>query len=138
MVLWSKGLHNQNPKTTQSGSLKEVCLNSNSFFSFFLFAVIPVANGNSWARDQMTAAAEDYATATATHDPSLHHSLQQRQILNPLSKARDQTCISRRQHLALNLLSHNGNSCLNSFHPNSLHSLYIGTPKVNTFRITIK
>ena len=37
-----------------------------------------------------------YATAIATQDPScicdLHHSSQQRQILNPLSKARDQTC----------------------------------------------
>ena len=36
-----------------------------------------------------------YATATATQDPchvcSLHHSLWQRQILNPLSNARDQT-----------------------------------------------
>ena len=36
-----------------------------------------------------------YATATATRDPShicdLHHSSQQRQILNPLSEARDQT-----------------------------------------------
>ena len=35
-----------------------------------------------------------YATATATRDPShicnLHHSSWQRQILNPLSKARDQ------------------------------------------------
>jgi len=37
-----------------------------------------------------------YATATATQDPSqvcdLHHSSQQCQILNPLSKARDRTC----------------------------------------------
>ena len=36
-----------------------------------------------------------YATATETQDPSpicdLHHSSQQRQILNPLSEARDQT-----------------------------------------------
>ena len=36
-------------------------------------------------------------TATATPDRShvcdLHHSSRQRQILNPLSKARDQTCI---------------------------------------------
>ena len=36
-----------------------------------------------------------YTTATATQDPSricdLHHSSQQRQILNPLSKARDRT-----------------------------------------------
>ena len=38
-----------------------------------------------------------YATATATLDPShvcdLHHSSQQPWILNPLSKARDQTHI---------------------------------------------
>ena len=38
-----------------------------------------------------------YTTATATPDLSciydLHHSSQQRQILNLLSKARDQTCL---------------------------------------------
>ena len=38
-----------------------------------------------------------YTTATATWDPShvcdLHHSPWQRQILNPLSKVRDKTCI---------------------------------------------
>ena len=38
-----------------------------------------------------------YTTVTATQDPShicdLHHSSQQHWILNPLSKARDQTCI---------------------------------------------
>ena len=38
-----------------------------------------------------------YATATATPDPSrvcdLHHSLRQHGIHNPLSEARDQTCI---------------------------------------------
>ena len=38
-----------------------------------------------------------YTTATATLDPScicdLHHSSWQRQLLNPLSEARDQTCI---------------------------------------------
>jgi len=37
-----------------------------------------------------------YATATATQDPSLvcnlHHISWQRQILNPLSEARDYTC----------------------------------------------
>ena len=41
----------------------------------------------------------DYATATAMQDPSricdLHHSSQQRWILNPLNKARDRTCILR-------------------------------------------
>ena len=38
-----------------------------------------------------------YTTATATQDPShvcnLHHSSWQHWILNPLSEARDQTCI---------------------------------------------
>ena len=37
-----------------------------------------------------------YAAATATRDPSqvcdLHHSSQQRWILNPLREARDRTC----------------------------------------------
>ena len=40
-----------------------------------------------------------YTTATAMWDPShvctLHHSLRQREILNPLSEARDRTCILR-------------------------------------------
>ena len=38
-----------------------------------------------------------YATATVAQDPSricnLHHSTRQRQILNPLSEARDRTCV---------------------------------------------
>ena len=38
-----------------------------------------------------------YTTATATWDPShvcnLHHSSQQRWILNPMNEARDQTCV---------------------------------------------
>jgi len=45
---------------------------------------------------QLPACATDTATATATQDLSclcgLHHSSWQRQILNPLSKARDRTC----------------------------------------------
>ena len=52
-----------------------------------------------------------YATPTALPDPSHicangRLSLHQHRILNPLSKARDQTCI-----LKDNLLSRNGNSC---------------------------
>ena len=49
----------------------------------------------SQATGGIGAAAEAYATATATPDPNLvcnlHHSSQQRQILNPMSEARDQT-----------------------------------------------
>ena len=55
-----------------------------------------------------------YATATATPDPSricdLHHSPRQRRILNPLSKARDQTrnlIVPGRIHQPL---CHDGNS----------------------------
>ena len=55
-----------------------------------------------------------YATATAMQDPScvcdLYHSLQKCQILNPLSEARDQTCILMDTNWILNLLIHNGNS----------------------------
>ena len=66
-------------------------------FFFFLFTATPVAYGSSQARGQIGAAAEAYVTVTATLDPScicnLHHSLCQLQILNTLSKARDQTHI---------------------------------------------
>ena len=55
-----------------------------------------------------------YATATGTPDLSsvcdLHHSSQQHQILNPLSKARNRTCILMDASRVLNPLSHNGNS----------------------------
>ena len=51
-----------------------------------------MAYGGSQAKDPLT-----YATAIATPDLShvcdLHHSSWHHQILNPLSEARDQTCI---------------------------------------------
>ena len=60
------------------------------FFVFCLFRAKPMAYGGSQARSQIRAAA-----ATAMRDPGcifdLHHSSWQHQILNPLSKARDQT-----------------------------------------------
>ena len=62
-----------------------------------------------------------YATATATPDPSpicdLHRSSWQHWILNPLSEARDQTCILMDTSQVLNLLSHNGNSASTSYMP---------------------
>ena len=58
---------------------------------FFLFMATPAAYRSSWVWGRMG------ATATATPDPNhicnLHQSLQQCQILKPLSKARDQTRI---------------------------------------------
>ena len=60
-----------------------------------------------------------YATATAMPDPScicgLHSSLQQCQILNPLSEARDRSCILKAASQALNLLGYNGNSISTSY-----------------------
>ena len=55
-----------------------------------------------------------YATATATPGLSccicdLHHRLQQRWILNPLSETRDRTRILVDPSQVLNLLSHNRN-----------------------------
>ena len=38
-------------------------------FFFFLFTATAMAYGNSWARDQIGAAAEMYITATAMLDP---------------------------------------------------------------------
>ena len=53
-------------------------------------------------------------TATATQDPSgvchLRHSSRQPQTLNPLSEARDQTCIHMGTSWVCHPLSHNGNA----------------------------
>ena len=60
-----------------------------------------------------------YATATAMPDPScvcdLHHSSWQPWILNPLSKAKDQTSFLIDTSQVLNPLSHNGNSLAEYF-----------------------
>ena len=65
------------------------------FFFFCLFSAAPMACGGSQARGPIGAVAPAYTTATAIWGVScicsLHHSSWQRQILNPLSEARDQT-----------------------------------------------
>ena len=69
------------------------------FFSFFLSFVLcraaTMAYGGSPARGQLELQLPAYTTATKTWDLSrvcdLHHNSQQCRILNPLSKARDQT-----------------------------------------------
>ena len=55
----------------------------------------PVAYGRSQARCLIAAAAEAYATSTPDLNSicSLYCSLWQPWMLNPLSEARDQTCI---------------------------------------------
>ena len=63
------------------------------FLPFAFSRTAPTAYGGSQARNIIIPGA--YARATAMPDPSrvydLHHSSRQRQILNPLSKAKDQT-----------------------------------------------
>ena len=63
----------------------------------FLFIPTPIAYGSSQARGQIRAAAEAHTTATTPPNLScicdLCCSLQQHQILNPMSKTRDQTHI---------------------------------------------
>ena len=65
------------------------------FWVFLLFRAAPLAYGGSQARGRIGAVSPAYATGTAMQDLShvcnLHHSLQQRQILNLLSEAGDQT-----------------------------------------------
>ena len=65
------------------------------FVLFLLFRATPAAHRGSQVRGRIETTA--YATATAMWDPrrfcDLHHSSWQRQILNPLSKARDGTLI---------------------------------------------
>ena len=69
-------------------------------FLLFLFrkdTATSAAYGSSQARGQIGAAAQAYTTATEMPDPrhicNLCHRLWQLWILNPLSKARDLTCI---------------------------------------------
>ena len=80
----------------QGWSQRNVTFGS-SFFSFFFLWLYLQHMEVPRARGQIETAAKAYATATATPDPSrtyaLGCTLWQRRILNPLSKARDQTCI---------------------------------------------
>ena len=73
------------------------------FFFFFFFCpfaiswAAPTAYGGSQARGPIRAVATGLRQSHSSVDPScvcdLHHSSQQHWILNPLSKARNQTCI---------------------------------------------
>ena len=82
-----------------------------SFFSFFM------AHGSYQARGQIGAEAE--ATLDQSRICDVHHSLQERQILNPVREAKDQTASSRKLRRVFNQLSHNKNSLFHffSFHP---------------------
>ena len=69
------------------------------FFFFLLFSTAPEAYGSSQARGRIRAVdfGLHHSRSKAMQDPSwicdLHHRSEQSRILNPLIKARDQTCI---------------------------------------------
>ena len=67
------------------------------FFFFWLFRATLEAYGGSRLGVESELQLPAYTTATAMWDPSrvcdLHHSSQQRWVLNPLSEARDRTHI---------------------------------------------
>ena len=66
-------------------------------FFFFLFGAEPAAYESSQARVKLELQLLTYTTATATLEPchicTLCHISWQHWILNPLSEARDQTCV---------------------------------------------
>ena len=72
-------------------------LNIDFVFCFGLFRATPAAYGSSQARGLIGTTAASLHHSHSMWDLSrvcdLHHSSQQRQILNPLSKARGQTLI---------------------------------------------
>jgi len=94
--LYIHGLYNKFQLTQQLLGILVVLLFALSFLFVFL-GPQPGAYENSLARDPIGAVTPAYSTATATPDLScvcnLHHSSQQCQILNLLSKTRDWTCI---------------------------------------------
>ena len=83
--------------------------------SFFFFVMVtPLANGCSWARGWIRAAAAGlhHSHSNTRSEPHLQPALQLAAtlILNPLSEARDQTCILMDTMSGFNPLSHNRNT----------------------------
>ena len=76
---------------------KVYIIKSKGDFFFFLYRAACAAYGGSQVRSQTRVTAANLATATARWDLNCicksHHSSQQCWIPNPLSKARDQSCI---------------------------------------------
>ena len=90
-------LHNSNTSTLSVLAFIDCLWNLHGYIYFFLFIAAPEAYGSSQARVESELQLLAYATATAIPDSSsiidLHCSSSQRWILNPLSWARDGTCI---------------------------------------------
>ena len=63
------------------------------FFFFFFFRAAPKPCGSSQVRGQISPTAAGLHHSYSNTGCKLHHSWRQHQILNPLSEARDRTCI---------------------------------------------
>ena len=74
---------------------------------FFFFKAAPMAYGGS---QSYSCRPQPQQLWDPSHVSNLHHSSGQRQILNPLSEARDWTLILMETSWILNPLSHHGNS----------------------------
>ena len=82
-----------------------------SFFLIFpLFTATRASCGSSWPRGQTRVAASGIYHSYGNTGSELHLWLLQHQILNPLSKASDQTQILMVTGRVLNLLNHSGSS----------------------------
>ena len=83
-------------------------------FFLFLFSFYGHTGGTQVPGLEVESVLQLLATATATQDPShicdLHCSSRQQWVLNPLSEARNQTCVLMDISPVLNPLSHNGNA----------------------------
>ena len=81
---------------------------------FFLFMAVPVAYRSSQARGRIGAAAAGLCHSHSNARSQLRlqpmWQLVATPILNPVSEARDETCILMDTRWVLNPLSHNGNS----------------------------
>ena len=94
--------------------IREFHVLQREFFSFFFLGPHPQHMEVPRLRVKSELQLPTYTTATEMQDPSrvcgLHHSSWQCWILNPQSKASDQTWILMDASQIRNLLSHNGNS----------------------------
>ena len=101
--------------------IKTVLVYTVFFFCLFVcFVLFPILWPQPWHMElprlgvQSELQLLSYATATATwnlsHFCDLQHSSRKRRILNPLSKARDRTCLLMDTSQIINPLSRNGNS----------------------------
>ena len=74
-----------------------VAFQNSTFFLVLFFRAAPVVYGSCRLGVQSKLQQLAYTTATEMQDPSttfnLYHSSRQRQILNPLTEARDGTCV---------------------------------------------